>query len=251
MFYSILDIIWVVFFLVASIPVMPIIYLLRISPMYKLGQALAHIGAKILLVPVRILSGIKLTVIGEENLAKDEGVLYVGNHCSYFDIVLSYCTFKTCTGYIAKKDLGQIPLLNVWMVLVGCFFLKRDNPRDGMRMIKKAAENIRKGNSMVIFPEGTRNKHEDEALVQEFHAGSFHIAQKSGCKIVPMAISGTADVFENHLPKVRPGHVIIQYGEPIDTSALDRAAMKKLPDTVRDIILKMREEHMSIMGSKK
>jgi 1-acyl-sn-glycerol-3-phosphate acyltransferase len=137
------------------------------------------------------------------------------------------------------------------MVLVGCFFLKRDNPRDGMRMIKKAAENIRKGNSMVIFPEGTRNKHEDEALVQEFHAGSFHIAQKSGCKIVPMAISGTADVFENHLPKVRPGHVIIQYGEPIDTSALDRAAMKKLPDTVRDIILKMREEHMSIMGSKK
>ena len=250
MFFSIIDIIWVVFFLVASIPFMPIIYLLRISPMYKLGYKLAHIGAKILLVPVRILSGIRLTVIGQENLTKDEGVLYVGNHCSYFDIVLSYCTFKTCTGYIAKRDLGQIPLLNVWMVLVGCFFLKRDNPRDGMRMIKKAAENIQKGNSMVIFPEGTRNKNEDEQLVQEFHAGSFHIAQKSGCKIVPMAITGTADVFEKHLPKVKPGRVIIQYGEAIDTSKLDRAELKQLPDTVRNIILEMRKEHMAIIKSK-
>ena len=211
---------------------------------------MAHVGATILLGTVRILSGIRLTVIGRENLAKDEGVLYVGNHCSYFDIVLSYCTFNSCTGYIAKKDLGQIPLLNVWMMLIGCLFLKRDNPRDGMRMVKKAAENIQKGNSMVIFPEGTRNKHEDEALVQEFHAGSFHIAQKAGCKLVPMAITGTADVFEKHLPKVRPGHVIIQYGEPIDTSTLDRAAMKKLPDTVRDIILEMRKEHMAILKSK-
>jgi len=218
--------------------------------MYKLGYKLAHIGAKILLVPIRLLSGIRLTVIGQENLAKDEGVLYVGNHCSYFDIVLSYCTFKTCTGYIAKKDLGQLPLLNVWMVLVGCLFLKRDNPRDGMRMVNKAAENIKKGNSMVIFPEGTRNKHEDENLVQEFHAGSFHIAQKSGCKIVPMAITGTADIFEKHLPKVRPGRVIIQYGEPIDTSTLDRAAMKKLPEAVRNIILEMRKEHMTMMKSK-
>ena len=250
MFYSIIDIIWVVFFLVASIPFMPVIYLLRISPLYKHGYKMAHVGATILLGPVRILSGIRLTVIGKENLAKDEGVLYVGNHCSYFDIVLSYCTFNSCTGYIAKKDLGQIPLLNVWMVLIGCLFLKRDNPRDGMRMVKKAAENIQKGNSMVIFPEGTRNKHEDETLVQEFHAGSFHIAQKAGCKLVPMAITGTADVFEKHLPKVRPGHVIIQYGEPIDTSTLDRAAMKKLPDTVRDIILEMRKEHMAILKSK-
>ena len=250
MFYSIIDIIWVVFFLVASIPFMPVIYLLRISPLYKHGYKMAHVGATILLGTVRILSGIRLTVIGRENLAKDEGVLYVGNHCSYFDIVLSYCTFNSCTGYIAKKDLGQIPLLNVWMVLIGCLFLKRDNPRDGMRMVKKAAENIQKGNSMVIFPEGTRNKHEDEALVQEFHAGSFHIAQKAGCKLVPMAITGTADVFEKHLPKVRPGHVIIQYGEPIDTSTLDRAAMKKLPDTVRDIILEMRKEHMAILKSK-
>lgn len=250
MFFSIIDIIWVVFFLVASIPFMPVIYLLRISPLYKHGYKMAHVGATILLGTVRILSGIRLTVIGRENLAKDEGVLYVGNHCSYFDIVLSYCTFNSCTGYIAKKDLGQIPLLNVWMVLIGCLFLKRDNPRDGMRMVKKAAENIQKGNSMVIFPEGTRNKHEDEALVQEFHAGSFHIAQKAGCKLVPMAITGTADVFEKHLPKVRPGHVIIQYGEPIDTSTLDRAAMKKLPDTVRDIILEMRKEHMAILKSK-
>ena len=65
-----------------------------------------------------------------------------------------------------------------------------------------------------------------------------------------MAITGTADVFEKHLPKVKPGRVIIQYGEAIDTSKLDRAELKHLPDTVRNIILEMRKEHMAIIKSK-
>jgi 1-acyl-sn-glycerol-3-phosphate acyltransferase len=96
---------------------------------------------------------------------------------------------------------------------------------------------------MCIFPEGTRNKSAEEML--PFKEGSFKMAEKTGCPIVPMAISNSADILENHFPKVRPVHVVLEYGKPIYPNELDKETRKKLGAHCQGIIeeiLKKNEE---------
>ena len=161
---------------------------------------------------VAFLSGAKLTVIGEENVPKDKAVLYIGNHRSYFDIVLSYSRVPRLTGYIAKKEILKVPILSQWMKNMDCLFLDRSDIRQGLEVILSAIDKVKNGISMTIYPEGTRNN-SDEML--PFHKGSFKIAQKSRCPIVPMTINNSNAIFEDHLPFIKKSHVILEYGKPI------------------------------------
>ena len=171
------------------------------------------------------LAGIELTVIGEENISEGP-VLYIGNHRSYFDIIITYSRCPRLTGYIAKDTMGKVPLLNIWMKRLYCLFLDRTDMKKGLKTILTGIDQIKTGISMCIFPEGTRNKTEDEML--PFKAGSLKLSEKTGCPIVPMAITNSADILENHFPKVKPTHVILQYGTPIYLDQLSADDRKHL-----------------------
>ena len=110
------------------------------------------------------LAGIELTVIGEENISEGP-VLYIGNHRSFFDIVITYARCKNLTGYIAKKEMLSIPLLRTWMKRLYCLFLDRENPKEGLKTILQAIDYVKHGISICIFPEGTRNKGEELSLL--------------------------------------------------------------------------------------
>lgn len=73
------------------------------------------------------ICGIRLTVIGKENIPTDQAVLYIGNHRSYFDIILSYSLCPDLTGYIAKDSLQKVPLLSTWMKRLYCLFMDRED----------------------------------------------------------------------------------------------------------------------------
>lgn len=180
------------------------------------------------------ISGAKVTVIGKERIPK-EATLFVGNHRSFFDIVILYVQCEGLTGFVAKDMLNKIPSLRVWMRYLYCLFLKRDDMREGMKIILQAIEYIKQGVSICIFPEGTRNKGE-ELTVLPFKEGSFKIATKTGCPIVPVAINNSAEIFENHLPRLRKTHVILEYGEPIYPKDLDKDAQKHLGAMCQNII---------------
>lgn len=194
---------------------------------------------------IGFLSGVKLEVIGEENIPKDEAVLYIGNHRSYFDIVLTYARVPRLTGYIAKDGMANIPSLRIWMRRCYCLFLDRDDMKQGMQIILTAIENIKNGVSMCIFPEGTRCKEADPTEMIPFKEGSFKIATKSGCKIIPMALTGTADVFENNFPWIKGRKVILQYGEPIDPKTLSKEDQKHLGAYTQNIIQGMLKEQVA------
>lgn len=160
------------------------------------------------------VSGARITVKGLENIPKDRPVLYVGNHRSYFDILVGYTSVPGRVGFIAKKEMRRYPLLSDWMVNVNCLFLDRKNVKEGLRTILEGVEKIRRGVSVWIFPEGTRNENEDPLELMPFKEGSLKIAEKSGCPVIPVAITGTAALFEKQAPAIRPGHVVIEFGEP-------------------------------------
>ena len=162
----------------------------------------------------------KITYIGEERIPKDQAVLYIGNHRSYFDILMTYVRVPRPTGYVAKLEMLKIPLLSHWMKNLHCLFLDRKDLKQGAKIILAAIGKIKDRISICIFPEGTRNKIADTFL--PFHAGSFKIAEKSGCPIIPIALNNAGDVFEDHFPKIKKTHVVIEYGEPIYPNELSK-----------------------------
>jgi len=180
------------------------------------------------------LAGVKVTAIGEENIP-DEATLFVANHRSFFDILVLYVRCKRLTGFVAKDAINKIPSLRVWMRYLYCLFLKRDDIKQGLQVILQAIEYIKQGISICIFPEGTRNKGEELSLLP-FKEGSFKIATKTGCPIVPVSINNSAEIFENHLPRLKKTHVILEYGKPIYPKELDKEAQKHLGNVCQNII---------------
>lgn len=188
---------------------------------------------------ILFLSGTHLTVIGEENIPTDQAVLYIGNHRSFFDVVITYARCPRRTGYVAKVSMKSVPLLSSWMKRLYCLFLDRDNIKEGLKTILTGIDQIKNGISMCIFPEGTRTTGPDETDLLPFKEGSLKMAEKTGCPIIPMALTGTADIFEKHLPWIRSAHVTLQYGEPIYPKELSKEDQKRLGSYTRQKILDM------------
>lgn len=233
---------FLVVFLILSLPVQLILWLF-----WKAGfkDSTEIISLRIVQFAFHVLiflCGTRVTVIGEENIPEDRAVLFVGNHNSYFDVVLTYARMRRRTGYIAKKELLKIPSLSTWMKFLHCLFLDRTDMRAGMQMILDAIALIKSGVSMFIFPEGTRNVSEHETDMLEFKAGSLKIADKSGCPVIPVAMTGTANIFERQAPFIKRANVTIRYGTPIDPTALDKDQRKHLASYVQNTILEMLKE---------
>lgn len=223
---TIITVLYILLFLILGLPVLGIEWI--ISKFNKDHADMVQLrivqwGLKC----VAFISGVKLTVIGEENVPRDEPVLYIGNHRSFFDVVVTYARCPGLTGYIAKDGVNKVPIFRIWMKRLHCIFLKRDDMKEGLKVILKAIEYVKSGISICIFPEGTRNKDRDNPTsLLPFKEGSFKIASKTGCKIVPMALIGTADILENHFPWIHSTDIKLIYGEPIDVSALDKDQQK-------------------------
>ena len=181
------------------------------------------------------LSGTDVEFRGTEYLPKDgEAVVYISDHQSLFDIVTLYPKLPGLSGFVAKAEIRKWPLVSWWLTAVHSLYLDRDNVRQGAAAILEGVENVKNGISMVIFPEGTRSKKNDEIL--PFHEGSFKLASKAKAKIIPVAIVNTAAVFEDHLPWIKRAKVIIEFCEPVDTAALTRQELLPIPKEVHDLI---------------
>ena len=185
------------------------------------------------------LAGVTYEVQGLENIPADRAVLYVGNHRSYFDILVGYTTVPGFVGFVAKKEMEKIPLLRSWMKNVNCLFLDRKDIKAGLKTILEGIEKVKNGISVWIFPEGTRNRNKDLKELLVFKEGSLKIAEKSGCPVVPVAMVGTAEAFESHFPFIRPSHVTVYYGEPFYIKELEPDQRKHAGAYTREKIVKM------------
>lgn len=190
------------------------------------------------------ISGVKTTVIGEEKVPKDIPVLYVGNHRSYFDIVSCYPLVKNSTGFIAKKEMTKIPLLSNWMRNLNCQFLDRDNIKEGLKTILQCIELVKDDVSILIFPEGTRTPGNQ---MLPFKEGSLKIADKSGCPVIPVAITNTEEIFEQHMPRIKSTNIIIEFGDPVNLNELSKEEKKHLGRRIQDIIKGMLEKNAELV----
>lgn len=231
-------------FHILTLPILGLLYLLGLKwpkIRYKTASVIVRSAFRFFLG----IAGTKISIIGAEQIPDGEAVMYALNHRSFFDILISYTSIPGEAGFVAKKELGQVPVFRIWMKYIHCLFLDREDVRQGLQTINAGAELIKSGTSMFIFPEGTRNKNSSDLELMEFHNGSMKMATKAGCKIIPVAISNSCQIFEEHFPKVVPQHIIIEFGKPIDPSLLDRKALKDLGGMTRGRILTMLTENQN------
>ncbi|NLM36330.1 MAG: 1-acyl-sn-glycerol-3-phosphate acyltransferase [Clostridiales bacterium] len=170
-------------------------------------------------------------IYGEENIP-DEPCVFVSNHQAIFDVFALLASMKHVTGFIAKKEIAKLPLIPTWVRAIGTVFIDRENIKEGIKAINEGAENIKKGYSMVIFPEGTRSLSSTMGTMKK---GSLKMALKVEAPIVPVSIDGTYRVLE--VGNKVSGHTIkIMFHKPIQTAGLSKDEQKNLTEQVQAIV---------------
>lgn len=177
-------------------------------------------------------AGVNVIVTGAENIPK-ENVLFVSNHEGNFDIPTIMTYVEKPKGFIAKKSIEKIPIVNEYMLLMHSLFIERDNVKEAGKVILESIKLLKSGTSLVIFPEGTRSK---SSQVSEFKDGAFKIATKASVPIVPISIFGTYKVMEENNNKIVGQTVRLCIHKPISTAELSKEEIKELPAKVRKII---------------
>ena len=235
-------VLFLVIFLILSIPVFLIEWLIgKVNPRARDISSLRIVQAAFKV--IAFLSGCHVTVIGEENIPK-EAALFIGNHRSYFDIVLTYARGRDLTSYMAKIEIAKVPLLSTWMRFLHCLFLDRRDIKQGLKTILSAIDLIKNGISVFIFPEGTRCTDAEQTKLLPFHEGSFKVATKTDCLIVPVALTNTSKVFEDHIPFIRRTDIVLEYGKPFRPSELSKEQKKAIGSYTGNIIKEMLQKNL-------
>lgn len=179
------------------------------------------------------LGGATVEVTGEEHIPTDTAVAFVANHQGYFDIPILLGYVNKPKAFISKIEILKVPLLSGWMKLMQCTFLDRKNMRQSVKAMEEAVNTVKKGYSLVIFPEGTRSR---GGPVAEFKAGSFRLAIKAGVPVVPVTIDGSWHIYEERKKLGKNATVKVTVHPAIPTAGLSREDIAALPEKVRAVV---------------
>ncbi|MDR0376242.1 MAG: 1-acyl-sn-glycerol-3-phosphate acyltransferase [Spirochaetaceae bacterium] len=221
------------FLMILVIPGGVVVLLLTILGFHKHADVIMYAIARCWALALIKLVGCPITVSGREYIPRQGGVCFVSNHGSIFDIVLLLAYAGRPVGFVAKKELSFIPLLNIWILLIGGLFIDRNSPRKAVNSIMTGVNHIKSGGAMIIFPEGHRCKGRG---MLPFRPGAFKLATLSGAPIVPVAITGSYEVFEK-TGFVQSHPVQVVFHKPVNTADIPAADRRSaLSGQVRAVI---------------
>jgi 1-acyl-sn-glycerol-3-phosphate acyltransferase len=179
------------------------------------------------------VSGVRVDVHGLENLDARKPGIYLTNHQSFFDIFTLLAYLPVDFKFVLKRELMRIPVLGFTMRRARYIAIDRANPRKAVQSMNEAAERIKAGTSVVVFPEGTRS--EDGRLLP-FKRGGFLLALKSGCDLVPVTIKGSNRVAPKGSLRIRPGRISMTIGKPIPLGGYSKKNVDELIERTHRIM---------------
>ena len=181
-------------------------------------------------------AGIDLRTENLETIDPDKRYVLVSNHYSYLDIPCILSAVPQPIRFMAKISLFKIPIFGWAITRTGFIPIDRKNRRTAVKSFDLAADRIRKGNTIVIFPEEGRSRHRE---MRPFQRGAFLLALKSEQPIIPLALDGTYDVFPAGRWTVKGGPVTLKVGTPIPTAGVSVRDKERLAEESRTQIQKM------------
>jgi 1-acyl-sn-glycerol-3-phosphate acyltransferase len=201
---------------------------------FSRGGDSVHRVARIWARSLLALSGVGVTVTGLERIAADRSYIFMSNHQSNFDIPVLLGHLPVQFRWLAKAELFRIPVFGRAMRGAGYISIDRSDRAAAFESLEQAAEKIRQGVSILIFPEGTRSV---DGSLKSFKKGGFVLAIGAGVPIVPVTVRGTFDIMPKHALRIRPRQVTVAIGEPIATEGIAFDTKETLMDGVRNAML--------------
>ena len=178
-------------------------------------------------------SGIRVRVEGLEHVPLNQTTIFCVNHQSAMDIPIIFVNLPAQFRFVAKRSLFHLPFMGWHLSRSGHIPVDRDRPREAMKSMKKVAQEIREGKSVLLFPEGHRSR---TGQLLPFKAGSFYIAILAGVPIVPITLNGTRHVLEPDTYHVRSGQTEMFVHPAIETKSLTLDDVEALSLKVREAI---------------
>ncbi len=175
-------------------------------------RGILHLCARIWARGILTAAGVKVKVQGLENLRTDSPQILASNHQGYFDIFTLFAHIPIRFGWLTKKELFQIPIFGYAMKRFGNIRIDRSNREKALKSLKVAAQEIKEGNSIMMFPEGTRSP---DGKIQPFKKGCYYLAEASGVAVVPISISGSFEIMPKKHFLVTPGTIHLVIGRPL------------------------------------
>lgn len=170
---------------------------------------------------------------GLENVDMTQPYVFMSNHQSVFDIAAIVSTIPVSWRFVAKRELVWIPFFGWALGMGGHVIIDRSRRDRAVKTLKQAAERIRSGTNVIIFPEGTRSP---TGSMGPFKSGGFHLALEAEVPILPITVSGSQRITPKRSLRIDSGRVKIRYGKPIPTAGLDLERRESLKDEVRRAI---------------
>jgi len=184
------------------------------------------------------ISRVRVEINGLAHIDPGRSYIFMANHQSNFDIPVLLGSLTFHTRWLAKAELFKIPIFGRAMRRAGFISIDRSNRESAFRSLKKAADTIRAGTSVLIFPEGTRS---DNGKIGSFKKGGFVLAVDASVPVVPIIIHGTFQVMPKHSLRIRRGPTVIDILEPVETSGYTRANRNELMREISNAMIQFQE----------
>jgi len=175
------------------------------------------------------VAGVKLVIEGREFIDKNENYIYITNHQSFFDIPILMQAAPSNIRFIYKKSLTKVPIFGWGMYLGGYIPINREDGREAMKSLRLAAERLKKGISIVIFPEGTRS---EDGKLGDFKRGAFVLADEAKAKIIPGTIIDSYKILTKGSVKFNPGTVKVVFHKPMEYKK-DKLFLQEIKDKIQ------------------
>jgi 1-acyl-sn-glycerol-3-phosphate acyltransferase len=196
------------------------------------GEAIVWIGRKWIGWIFRTC-GVRVEAEGLANIDRTRSYVFMSNHQSVLDIGALVLTLPVSWRFVAKRELTYIPFFGWALGLSDQIVIDRGNRAKALRSLARAAERIRTGVNVIIFPEGTRSP---TGEIREFKSGGFHLALQAQVPVVPATVSGSRELIPKRSLKVQSGTIKVVYGKPIPTLGMRSEQRDELKARVRDAI---------------
>lgn len=188
--------------------------------------------------------GVQIETKGLENVNRSESYIFAANHSSLMDIPVLQSTIPVDFRIIYKKELEKVPIWGYGLKKSPYIGIIREDPREAMKSVEEAIESIKAGDSVLIYPEGTRSP---DGELQEFKRGAFMMASRSGKPIIPVAIVGSNKILPNKKLELNSGKVRLVFGKPIFMEVNSREDERKLMEKVYEALKNMLEIEKNVL----
>jgi 1-acyl-sn-glycerol-3-phosphate acyltransferase len=235
-----------VFFLIPVIGVYTIVLgtVSILSSLFDRSGDFGHRCARTWSLLILKTTGVRVRLTGAERLEPTRSYVLASNHQSIFDIPILFASLPLQLRIVAKESLGGVPFLGWHLQRTGHLLVDRKNP--GADIVEKMKRLVREGNSLIVFPEGTRSV---DGRVGRFKKGSFLVAIDAGLPVVPVSVAGSRHVMRKGRLMVCPGDVRVTVHEPIASAGVTRDRVVEFAGRVREIVRRDVDESLASQGS--